>query len=87
MYIQIGKKNKLSKHIDIKSECNRCRGERLRSPQKNIEIERKWLIQKNSLPKNYNKYPNFIIEQAYLTKEPSVRVRKNGNDYFLTIKS
>lgn len=52
----------------------------------NLEIERKWLIDKKSLPKGYKNYKNKIITQFYISKKPSIRFRKINNDYFLTIK-
>ncbi len=52
-----------------------------------MEIERKYLIDKDKLPVNYaeNKYRS--IEQAYLCTEPVVRVRKQDEEYYLTYKS
>ncbi|MFQ9934079.1 MAG: CYTH domain-containing protein [Lachnospiraceae bacterium] len=52
-----------------------------------MEIERKYLICKDKLPVNYSEYPCLIIEQAYLCREPVVRVRKQNNEYYLTYKS
>ena len=53
----------------------------------NVEIERKWLIEKKNLPKDYNKYPSTLIEQAYLIKTPSLRIRKSGDKYYINIKN
>lgn len=54
-----------------------------------MEIERKWLIDKNDIPYNLCDYEALIIEQAYISFEPTIRIRKiiNKNDYILTIKS
>ncbi len=50
-----------------------------------MEIERKYLIE--TLPENYASYPFRQIEQAYLSAEPVVRVRKDNDAYYLTYKS
>lgn len=52
-----------------------------------MEIERKYLVDKEKMPKDYKKYPYFEIEQAYLCTEPVVRIRKQGNEYYMTYKS
>ncbi len=52
-----------------------------------MEIERKFLIDENHLPKNLPDYPHLEIEQAYLCKEPVVRIRRQNADYYLTYKS
>lgn len=54
-----------------------------------MEIERKWLIDKNNIPYNLNDYEHLDIEQAYISFAPTVRIRKisNRNEYILTIKS
>lgn len=50
-----------------------------------MEIERKYLI--NRLPENLSSYPHRIIEQGYLSTEPVIRIRKDGEKYELTYKS
>lgn len=50
-----------------------------------MEIERKFLV--NSLPPDISKYNYHMIEQAYLTVDPVVRVRRQDSDYYLTYKS
>lgn len=50
-----------------------------------MEIERKYLIEQP--PENHKTYPCHFIEQAYLSVEPVVRVRRQDNDYYLTYKS
>lgn len=50
-----------------------------------MEIERKFLI--GSLPKDLEQYPHAHMEQGYLCVEPVVRVRRDGDDYYLTYKS
>ncbi len=49
-----------------------------------MEIERKFLIPR--LPENWKSYPCRIIEQAYLCREPVLRVRRSDDQYILTIK-
>ena len=51
-----------------------------------MEIERKYLIDKNNIPFSLSDYPSHIIEQAYLCTNPVVRVRKEDNDYYMTYK-
>ena len=51
----------------------------------NREIERKWLVKK--LPENLEEYGCLMIEQAYLCASPTVRVRKENEEYYLTYKS
>lgn len=50
-----------------------------------MEIERKFTIKE--LPKNLEKYEVKEIEQAYLCKKPTVRIRKSNKEYILTYKS
>lgn len=54
-----------------------------------MEIERKWLIDISDIPYNLNDYDHLDIEQAYISFEPTIRIRKivNKNEYILTIKS
>lgn len=49
-----------------------------------MEIERKFLIKE--LPINLDKYENKEIEQAYLCKEPVVRIRREDETYYMTYK-
>ena len=49
-----------------------------------MEIERKFLLKK--LPDNLDQYPHHQIEQAYLSVNPVIRVRKEDDDYYLTYK-
>lgn len=49
-----------------------------------MEIERKWTIKK--LPENLEQYDYHIIEQAYLTTNPVVRVRREDDTYYMTYK-
>ncbi|MBR2274637.1 MAG: CYTH domain-containing protein [Lachnospiraceae bacterium] len=48
------------------------------------EIEKKYLIKE--LPKNLDDYPFHLIEQAYLTVDPVIRVRKEDENYYITYK-
>ncbi len=50
-----------------------------------LEIERKFIIQK--LPDNLSSYPSHKIEQGYLNSHPTVRIRKEDDQYYLTYKS
>ena len=52
-----------------------------------MEIERKYLIEKEQLPADLASYPSHKIEQGYLCTSPVVRIRRQDNDYFLTYKS
>lgn len=53
-----------------------------------MEIERKYLIKELAeLPFRPEDYPSREIEQGYLCTDPVVRVRRDGNSYFLTYKS
>lgn len=52
-----------------------------------MEIERKYLISTEHLPKDLEKYPFRKIEQGYLCTEPVIRIRKDDTNYFLTYKS
>lgn len=50
-----------------------------------MEIERKYLI--DQIPFDLSQYPSRRIEQGYLCTEPVVRIRRDGEDYYLTYKS
>lgn len=50
-----------------------------------MEIERKYLVRE--LPENLLSYPFHDIEQAYLSTDPVIRVRKQDDQYILTYKS
>ena len=52
-----------------------------------MEIERKYLIEKEQLPTDLASYPFHKIEQGYLCTSPVVRIRRQDDDYFLTYKS
>lgn len=49
------------------------------------EIERKFTIK--ALPEDLAQYPCVRIEQGYLCTEPVIRVRRKGEEYWLTLKS
>lgn len=51
-----------------------------------MEIERKFLIDKDQIPFDLSSYPSHIIEQAYLCTSPVVRVRKEDDNYYMTYK-
>lgn len=48
-----------------------------------IEIERKFLL--NDIP-DLSGYSSDEIEQAYLSFEPEIRIRKKGSKFFITMK-
>lgn len=50
-----------------------------------MEIERKFTITK--LPEHLEQYERKQIEQAYLCRNPVVRIRQSNQDYILTYKS
>lgn len=53
-------------------------------PPKNLEIERRFLVQFDKLPE---KLPEGrLISQGYLSIDPVVRVRISGNDAWITVK-
>ncbi len=49
-----------------------------------VEIEKKFTVKE--LPKDLDKYPYRVIEQAYLNVTPAIRVRKDNNSYYMTYK-
>ncbi len=49
-----------------------------------MEIERKYLVKR--LPECFSQYTCLEIEQAYLNREPVIRIRKQNEDYILTYK-
>lgn len=49
-----------------------------------MEIERKYLVA--SLPENLEQYPHVEIEQGYLCTSPTLRIRKAGDVFWLTVK-
>lgn len=52
-----------------------------------MEIERKFLIEKENLPASLEEYPCHKIEQGYLCTDPVVRIRQEDETYYLTYKS
>ena len=52
-----------------------------------MEIERKFLIEKENLPEDYASFPCQVIEQGYLCVAPVVRIRRSNDDYILTYKA
>lgn len=49
-----------------------------------MEIERKFRMRE--LPEGWEQYPSVLIEQAYVCREPVIRVRKRDDQYILTVK-
>ena len=52
-----------------------------------MEIERKFLIKKEQLPKDLANCSFHKIEQGYLCTDPVVRIRRQDDEYYLTYKS
>lgn len=51
-----------------------------------MEIEKKYLINKNEIPFGLDTFESHLIEQAYLCTNPVIRVRKEDNSYYMTYK-
>ena len=51
-----------------------------------MEIERKFLIEKEALPDHLEEYPHNRLEQAYIITNPVLRVRQKDDQYILTYK-
>lgn len=51
-----------------------------------MEIERKFLIDREKLPCDLKECASHLIEQAYLCTNPVVRVRRQDEEYILTYK-
>lgn len=49
-----------------------------------MEIERKFTIKR--LPDNLDSFDFHLIEQAYLTNRPTIRVRREDDTYYMTYK-
>ena len=49
-----------------------------------MEIERKYLV--GSLPENLDALPHVEIEQGYLCTSPTLRIRRMGDSFILTVK-
>lgn len=49
-----------------------------------MEIERKYLVR--DLPEDLEQYEHYEIEQAYLCTSPTLRIRRMGDAYILTVK-
>jgi len=54
---------------------------------KNVEIERKYLVNLSELPFSLSEFDVRIIEQGYLCTGPVVRIRRDNDKYELTYKS
>ncbi|MBP5527365.1 MAG: CYTH domain-containing protein [Bacteroidales bacterium] len=49
-----------------------------------MEIERKFLVDR--LPDNLESYPHVEMEQGYLCTSPTLRIRRAGDAFWLTVK-
>ena len=52
-----------------------------------MEIERKFLIEKEKLPPSLDQYPCRRIEQGYLCTDPVVRIRQEDDTYLSDLQS
>lgn len=54
-----------------------------------LEIEKKWLIDKNKIPLELSNAKIFEIEQTYISFSPEIRVRKinDGEEYSFAVKT
>ena len=54
-----------------------------------VEIEKKWLIDKDKIPYDLSNSEIIEIEQTYICFSPEIRVRKinNGNEYTFAVKT
>lgn len=52
-----------------------------------MEIERKFLVEREKLPPDLENYPCKKIQQGYLCTDPVVRIRRSNEAYYLTYKS
>ena len=50
----------------------------------NVEIERKFLVK--TLPEGLDKYQCKKIRQAYISTDPTIRLRQQDDEYILTVK-
>lgn len=50
-----------------------------------MEIEKKYLIR--DLPRDLDNYPHETIEQAYISTNPTLRIRRKGSKYIFTFKN
>ncbi|MDR1000248.1 MAG: CYTH domain-containing protein [Clostridiales bacterium] len=49
-----------------------------------VEIERKFLL--DAIPFDLSKFEHIDIEQAYISVDPVIRLRRADDDFFLTVK-
>lgn len=54
-----------------------------------VEIEKKWIIDKDKIPYNLSNFEITKIEQTYICFSPEIRVRKinDGEEYTFTVKT
>lgn len=51
-----------------------------------MEIERKFLTDRNALPFDITAFPCLALTQAYISFSPVIRIRQSGDQYILTVK-
>ena len=54
-----------------------------------MEIERKWLVSAENIPRNLEYTGSYLIEQAYVSFSPTIRIRRIncGEKHILTVKT
>lgn len=53
-----------------------------------VEVERKWLIDKDNIEYDLSNAKIYDIEQTYISFSPEIRIRRvNGNQYSFTVKN
>lgn len=75
-------KDKIVEKINYVSEINRILSD-------DLEIERKWIIDKDKIEYDLNTAEVMSIEQTYINFSPEIRVRKlnDGQQYTFTVKT
>ncbi len=51
-----------------------------------MEIEKKFLVEKDNLPQHLDQYRHSELEQGYISVDPNVRIRRHDDRYIFTCK-
>lgn len=51
-----------------------------------MEIERKFMIDKDRIPFDITAFPSLVMKQGYILHSPALRIRKENEKYVLTYK-
>ena len=51
-----------------------------------MEIEKKFLVDPERIPENLSNYPSRALEQGYISNSPTIRIRRDEENYILTCK-